>query len=143
MDSELKRQIILDNYQDPYNKGLINDSSYLSVNTSSESCIDNLDFMMKVEDNIIKDIRFDGEACAISTSAASIMINLLIGKTTEEAINILKNYQNMINEDEYDVDILKDLVVYDEVGKQPNRKNCVLLPSRAILSLIDKLENKK
>ena len=143
MDSELKRQIILDNYQDPYNKGLINDSSYLSVNTSSESCIDNLDFMMKVEDNIIKDIRFDGEACAISTSAASIMINLLIGKTTEEAINILKNYQNMINEDEYDVGILKDLVVYDEVGKQPNRKNCVLLPSRAILSLIDKLENKK
>ena len=142
MDSELKRQIILDNYQDPYNKGLVNDSSYLSVNTSSESCIDNLDFMMKVEDNIIKDIRFDGEACAISTSAASIMINLLIGKTTEEAINILKNYQNMINEDEYDADILKDLVVYDEVGKQPNRKNCVLLPSRAILSLIDKLENK-
>ena len=142
MDSELKRQIILDNYQDPYNKGLVSDSSYLSVNTSSESCIDNLDFMMKVENNIIKDIRFDGEACAISTSAASIMINLLIGKTTEEAINILKNYQNMINEDEYDADILKDLVVYDEVGKQPNRKNCVLLPSRAILSLIDKLENK-
>ena len=142
MDSELKRQIILDNYQDPYNKGLVNDSSYLSVNTSSESCIDNLDFMMKVENNIIKDIRFDGEACAISTSAASIMINLLIGKTTEEAVNILKNYQNMINEDEYDADILKDLVVYDEVGKQPNRKNCVLLPSRAILSLIDKLENK-
>ncbi len=142
MDSELKRQIILDNYQDPYNKGLVNDNSYLSVNTSSESCIDNLDFMMKVEDNIIKDIRFDGEACAISTSAASIMINLLIGKTTEEAVNILKNYQNMINEDEYDADILKDLVVYDEVGKQPNRKNCVLLPSRAILSLIDKLENK-
>ena len=143
MDSELKRQIILDNYQDPYNKGLVNDNSYLSVNTSSESCIDNLDFMMKVEDNVIKDIRFDGEACAISTSAASIMINLLIGKTTEEAINILKNYQNMINEDEYDADILKDLVVYDEVGKQPNRKNCVLLPSRAILSLIDKLENKE
>lgn len=142
MDSELKRQIILDNYQDPYNKGLVNDNSYLSVNTSSESCIDNLDFMMKVEGNIIKDIRFDGEACAISTSAASIMINLLIGKTTEEAVNILKNYQNMINEDEYDADILKDLVVYDEVGKQPNRKNCVLLPSRAILSLIDKLENK-
>ena len=36
MDSELKRQIILDNYQDPYNKGLVNDNSYLSVNTSSE-----------------------------------------------------------------------------------------------------------
>lgn len=143
MDSELKRQIILDNYQDPYNRGLVDDDSYLSINTSSESCIDNLDFMMKVENDIIKDLRFDGEACAISTSAASIMINLLIGKSVDEALNILKNYQNMINEEEYDSNVLKDLVVYDEVGKQPNRKNCVLLPSRAILDLISRLNSKK
>lgn len=143
MDSELKRQIILDNYQDPYNRGLVDDDSYLSINTSSESCIDNLDFMMKIEDNIIKDLRFDGEACAISTSAASIMINLLIGKSVDEALNILKNYQNMINEEKYDSNVLQDLVVYDEVGKQPNRKNCVLLPSRAILDLISRLNSKE
>ena len=70
--------------------------------TSSESCIDNLDFMMKVENGVIKDIRFDGEACAISTSATSFMIRSLIGKKIEDVKKILINYQKMINEEEYD-----------------------------------------
>lgn len=141
MDSSLKREIILDNYQNPSNKGLIHDNSYITINMNSESCIDNLDFMMKVEDGKIIDIRFDGEACAISTSAASIMSNILIGKSVEEAKNILSNYYNMINEIEYDSSVLEELIVYDEVCKQPNRKNCVLLPSRAIKKMIDNLDN--
>ena len=81
MNSDLKREIIFDNYKDPANRGLIEDSSYLNANTHSDSCIDNLDFMMKIEDGIIKDIRFDGEACAISTSCASIMIKSFIDST--------------------------------------------------------------
>ena len=124
MDSNLRREIILDNYQDPMNRGLIEDDSYLKVNTNSESCIDNLDFMMKVEDGKVVDIRFDGEACAISTSATSIMINSLIGKSIEEVKKILINYRNMINEEEYDSELLGELNVYDQICKQPNRKNC-------------------
>lgn len=141
MDSNLKREIILDNYQNPLNKELVNDNSYLKGNGSSDSCIDNLDFMLKVEDGIIKDIRFDGEACAISTSASSIMIRTLIGKSVEDAKKIILNYQKMVNEEEYDEELLGELLVYDEVGKQANRKNCVLLPSRVILDLLDKLSN--
>ena len=139
MNDDLRREIILDNYQEPYNRGLIDDNSYLKVNTSSDSCIDNLDFIMKVEDNIIKDIRFDGEACAISTSASSIMIRKLIGMSVEDARKILLNYQNMINEKEYDTELLDELNVYDEICKQPNRKNCALLPSRAVDELLSKL----
>ncbi len=139
MNDDLRREIILDNYQEPYNRGLIDDNSYLKVNTSSDSCIDNLDFIMKVEDNIIKDIRFDGEACAISTSASSIMIRKLIGMSVEDARKVLLNYQNMINEKEYDTELLDELNVYDEICKQPNRKNCALLPSRAVDELLSKL----
>lgn len=141
MDENLRREIILDNYQNPTNRGLIDDDSYIKVNTNSESCIDNLDFMMKVEDNIIKDIKFDGEACAISTSATSIMIRSLIGKKVEDVKKILINYQNMINEKDYDKDLLGELNVYDEICKQPNRKNCALLPSVAINKILDKLDN--
>ena len=137
MDSNLKRAIILDNYQNPDNRGLIDDDSYLKINTNSESCIDNLDFMMKVEDGVIKDIRFDGEACAISTSATSIMIRKLIGKTKEEVKDILTNYQNMINEQDYDKELLGELLVYDEIYKQPNRKGCALLPSEAIEKMLN------
>lgn len=141
MNSNLKREIILDNYQAPMNKGLIEDDSYLKVNTSSESCIDNLDFMMKLDDGIVKDIRFDGEACAISTSATSIMINSLIGKNILEVKKILSNYQAMINEEEYDAGVLGELVVYDEICKQPNRKNCALLPSVAINKMLGEIKD--
>ena len=140
MDSNLRREIILDNYQDPMNRGLIEDDSYLKVNTNSESCIDNLDYMMKIDDGKISDIRFDGEACAISTSATSIMIRSLIGKSIEEAKVLLVNYKNMINEKEYDEELLGELIVYDEIYKQPNRKNCALLPSVAIDKMIGELE---
>lgn len=140
MDSNLRREIIMDNYQDPMNRGLIDDDSYLKVNTNSESCIDNLDYMMKIDDNKIIDIRFDGEACAISTSATSIMIRNLIGKSIEESKELLTNYKNMINEKEYNEDLLGELIVYDEIYKQPNRKNCALLPTVAIDKMIGELE---
>ena len=141
MDSNLRREIILDNYQDPMNRGLIDDANYIRVNTNSESCIDNLDFMMKIDDDKIVDIRFDGEACAISTSATSIMIRSLIGKTKEEAYQIIENYKNMINEENYDKELLGELNVYDEIGKQANRKNCALLPSAAVEKMLGEIDN--
>ena len=143
MDDNLRREIILENYQDPCNRGLKNDDDYYKINTSSESCIDNLDFEIKFSNNSIEDIRFDGEACAISTSAASILIKKLLGKNIDEAIEILNNYKNMINEQDYDEDILGELIVYDEIYKQPNRKNCALLPGLAIDNLINRLNDEK
>lgn len=140
MDSNLRREIILDNYQDPMNRGLIEDDSYLKVNTNSESCIDNLDFMMKIEDGVVKDIRFDGEACAISTSATSIMIRRLIGKSVDEVKKVLEEYQHMLHEEEYDEEILGELMVYDEISKQPNRLNCALLPSEAIEKMLKEMK---
>ena len=138
MDSNLRREIILDNYQDPVNKKLVDDDSYVRINTHSDSCIDNLDFMMKIEDNKIIDICFDGEACAISTSASSIMIKNLIGKSVDEAKKILENYFKMIKEEEYDEELLGELIVYNEISKQPNRINCALLPEKALLELLEK-----
>lgn len=139
MDPALKREIMLDNYEHPENRGLIEDDSYIKVNTNNESCVDDLDFMYKIEDGRIVDIRFDGEACAISTSATSIMIKSLIGKKKEEIINILENYENMINEKEYDESVLEELNVYNEIYKQPNRKNCALLPFNSLKKIIDKM----
>ena len=141
MDSNLKREIILDNYQDPMNRGLIEDDTYIKVNTNSESCIDNLDFMIKLENNKVVDIKFDGEACAISTSATSIMIRTLIGKSLDEVINILDNYKKMINEEEYDENLLGELMVYDDICKQPNRKGCALIPVRAIDKVLEVFGN--
>ena len=127
MNEDIKRTIILENYQNPKNRGLIDDESYIIINTNSESCIDQIDLQIKVEDNMVKDIRFDGEACAICTSSTSVMINSLIGKDINEALDIINNFENMINEKDYDEEILGEAVAYNDISKQPNRKMCALL----------------
>lgn len=141
MDNNLKRSIILEHYQNPKNKGLINDTTYLTSNTNNESCIDEINLMAKIDNNKIVDIRFDGEACAICTSSTSIMIDTLINKTIEEANEIYNNFENMINEKEFNKNILEQAIVYEDIYKQPNRKKCALLPWWGIKKIIDK-ENK-
>lgn len=141
MDKNIRREIILDNYQNPMNRGLTNDDAYIHQNTNSDSCIDNIDMQLKVENGVIKDILFDGEACAICTSATSLLIKTLIGKTLSDAKNILTNYENMINEKEYDEKVLGELIVYDEIYMQPNRKMCALLPSNAVEKILEMIEN--
>lgn len=138
MDRELKRTIILEHYQNPKNRGLIEDNTYKTINTNSKSCIDQIDLQIKVEDNIVKDIRFDGEACAICTSSTSIMINTLIGKNIEEALEIINNFQNMINEKNYNEEVIGEAIVYDDIAKQPNRKNCALLTWNGTKTALEK-----
>ena len=127
MNNNLKREIILEHYQNPKNRGLIDDDSYIKVNMNNESCIDEVNLMVKVKDGKILDIRFDGEACAMCISYSSIMIETLTGKKIDEVKNILQNFLNMIDEKEYNPEILESAIVYDDTYKQPNRKKCVLL----------------
>ena len=140
MDKDLKRSIILDNYQNPNNKH-ISDSSYVKINTRNVSCIDNLDIYLKIKNNIIEDISFEGEACVISISSTNILINLLIGKTKDEGIYLIDNYLKMINEEEYDKDILKELEVFDDTSKQPSRIKCATLSANGIKNYLEKEKN--
>lgn len=138
MNKELKRSIILEHYQNPKNKGLIDDSSYIKINMDNESCIDEIDLMVKIENGVIVDVKFDGEACAICISSTSIMVETLIGKTIEEAKIIIKNYYNMIDEKTYDSSVLEQAIVYDDIYLQPNRKKCALLSWWGIEKIINK-----
>lgn len=139
MDQNLKRTIILENYQNPVNKGLIEDETYIKVNMNNESCIDEINLMLKIVDDRIVDIRFDGEACAICTSATSVMISTLLGKTINEIKEIYNNYDNMINEKDYDESLLGDAIVYDDIARQPNRKKCAILPWWGIKKVLDEI----
>ena len=128
MDKDIKRSIIMDNYKDNDNRiRHDNDNKYQKFNTRSATCIDNLDLYVSINNNIIEDISFEGEACVISTSSTNIMINLLKGKTIDEALEIIKNYDNMIKEKDYDKDLIGEAIVYDDIYKQPNRIKCATL----------------
>lgn len=128
MDSELKRAIIMNHYQNPLNNEIVDDPSYQKINNNNLSCIDNIDLYLLIEEGIIKDLKFAGEGCAISTAASSLLTKLVIGKSALEAENIITNYEKMINEEPYDQELLKEANCFDEIYKQQNRKQCALLP---------------
>lgn len=136
MDRDTKRAIILDNYQNPEHK-MTRGNDYVKINTRNVSCIDNLDIYLKVENGIIRDVSFEGEACVISISSTNILINLLIGKTKEEGIKIIDNYLKMINEEEYDKDLIKDLLAFDDTSKQPSRIKCATLSANGIKKFLE------
>ena len=143
MDANMKRSIILEHYQNPKNKGLLHKENYKEVNMNNESCIDEVNLEVLIKDHKIEDIRFDGEACAICTSSTSIMIDTLIGKTIEQAQQIYENFEHMIEEKEYQEELLEQAIVYNDIYRQPNRKKCVLLPWWGIEKILMNERNSK
>jgi nitrogen fixation NifU-like protein len=105
---------------------------YLKENSRNESCIDNIDLYIDIKDDKINDIKFSGEACAISTASTSIMIKNLIGKSISDALKYMEEFDNMLEEKEFDSDIVGEAQVFDETYKQINRRTCVILPYKGI-----------
>lgn len=136
MNQELKREILLDNYSNPFHKETKDD--FLKANANNISCIDDINVFIKIEDNKIVDAYFDGEACAISTASTSIMIKKIIGMTIEEAQKYIENFDNMVNEKEYDKENMDEALAFDEIYKQQSRKTCATLPYRALQKLLTK-----
>lgn len=140
MDENLKREIIMEHYQNPINRKIVEDDSYIKVNTRNSSCIDNLDIYVKIDNDIIKDICFTGEACAISISSTSIMIENIIGMKISEAKEFINNFENMVNEKNYNKEMLKSALVYDNIYKQNSRKTCAFLPYKGLKDAINSLK---
>ncbi len=136
----LVRQVIMDHYEYPRNHGLKEDTHYRTVHMASDSCIDDIKVQLNVEDNLIKDVCFDGVACTISTASTSILTELIKGKTLEEAKHILLEYTQMIFEKEHDENLLEEAVVFENVSKQANRINCALIGAKGLSQLIEQIE---
>ena len=62
---------------------------------------------------------------------------MLVGKTKEEGIYIIDNYLKMINEEEYDKDVLKELLVFDDTSRQPSRIKCATLSANGIKDYLE------
>jgi len=92
---ELYQQVILDHNKNPKNFGKI-----AAANRTAEGhnplCGDHIDLYLQVEDGVIKDISFEGAGCAISKSSASVMTTVLKGKSTAEAEQLFKKFQQLI-----------------------------------------------
>ena len=139
-DPMILRQIIMDHYEYPHHHKLVADPAYLNTHMASESCIDDIHVQAKIEDGIIKDINFDGKACTISTASTSIMADLVLGKSVDEAKKIMEAYYAMIDGKEYDEELLEEAVALQGVSKQANRIKCATIGWHGLEQLIRESE---
>ena len=137
LSNEMMREIIMDHYQNPRNKREEKDSSYVSVYMDSVSCIDKIYIQMKVENDVLVDVCWHGNGCAISTASTSIMTELLIGKSIEEASKIMENYTNMMYGKEFDAELLDEAIVFMNTSRQPSRIKCATIGYRGVNKLIN------
>ena len=142
MDSNFKRELIINNFENPFHKEEKDDLDFIKANTNNESCIDNIDLFVKIEDDKIVDAYFSGEACAITTSATSIMLKKIIGLTKEEAKDLMREYYKMIEEESYNQELLGELNAYNDISKQASRKKCATLPFQTLEKTFNIYENK-
>ena len=134
---------MLDHYNHPNNKMSVNDERYKMVHNASDSCIDDITVYMLAEDGVIKDIRFDGVACTISTASTSIMSDLLRGKTVEEASALIDEYMKMVDGKEYDAERLEEAVAMKNVYRQANRIKCATIGWNAMKQMIEESEGEQ
>jgi nitrogen fixation protein NifU and related proteins len=128
----LYRQVIMDHYKKPRNKGVLEDDS-LTINMNNPTCGDRIQLMLKIEDGKVIDARFEGEGCSISMSSASMMTQAIKGKTIEEALKLSETFSLIMQGKEYDEDLdLGDIEALQGVSKFPARIKCATLAWKAM-----------
>ncbi|MGD6804697.1 SUF system NifU family Fe-S cluster assembly protein [Rossellomorea vietnamensis] len=129
---QLYRQVIMDHYKNPRNKGTLEDGSF-TVDMNNPTCGDRIHLNLKVEDGKVTDAKFDGEGCSISMASASMMTQIIIGKDIETAMRLSEVFSNMMQGKEYDEDIdLGDIEALQGVAKFPARIKCATLAWKAM-----------
>ncbi|KGF06562.1 nitrogen fixation protein NifU [Tissierellia bacterium S7-1-4] len=105
------------------------------------SCGDELTIYAKINDGKIVDASFTGEGCAISKASTSLMIDIIKGKTVDEAKEIITIFLNMIRGEELTKDELKklkDARVFEGIKKLPARVKCATLSWHTMENLLEK-----
>jgi SUF system NifU family Fe-S assembly protein len=137
----LYRQVIMDHYKNPRNKGL---KGYPHVHIKNPSCGDDITVEAKIENGIIKEINHQGTGCSICCSSASVLSEVLKGKTVEEANALIQKYMKMIKgEPITDEEELEEALVYEGVSKFPARIKCATVAWKALEKVINGEEDEE
>ncbi|MDE5617264.1 MAG: iron-sulfur cluster assembly scaffold protein [Ureaplasma sp.] len=141
-DPMFLRSIIMQHYDQPNNKIEHKpDQPYISYQNKSATCIDDITVHIKMENNKISDVLFSGIGCAISTSSTDIVSSLIKNKTISESLIIIENYLKMIDGQEYDEELLDELIAFYKINEQPNRLRCAKIGVLAIYNCLKEMNN--
>ncbi len=124
---DLYQEVIVDHNRNPRNFGKL-DNADKKLEGFNPLCGDRLTLYLKINDDQIDDITFDGAGCAISVASASLMTDAMKGKSIEEAESIFNEFHELVtNEDEIDFDKMGKLAVLAGVRNYPTRVKCATL----------------
>jgi nitrogen fixation NifU-like protein len=134
---ELYKEVILDHYRTPRNKGQL-DPHDVALERNNPLCGDELELFLKFDGEKVGEIAFDGKGCSISLASASMMTEKVKGLSVKDAGEMAETIKRMMaGEEEGDPEILGDLVSLKGVVKYPVRIKCALLGWNTLLEALE------
>ena len=134
--SDLYQQVILDHSRSPRNFRRI-ETANRRAQGYNPLCGDNVPVFLQLDGDVITDIAFQGSGCAISKASASVLTDLLKGRTKEEAKQLFERVHTLLTTGRTDGPSLGKLAVFAGVHKFPARVKCAMLSWHAVLAALD------
>jgi len=144
---DLYREIILDHYRTPRNRGELESPPAIESRGHNPLCGDEITLFLLVDgdgdDAVVSDVKISGQGCSISQSSASMMTQAVIGKSVGEARAMIRRFRSMMGLDDVeslpgDADIdLGDLEALQGVVKFPVRIKCAVLGWSTLADALD------
>ena len=125
----LYQEILLDHYKHPHHKGL-REPFEAEVHHVNPTCGDEVTLRVHVSDGVVEDVSYDALGCSISQAAASVMTDLVIGRSVDDAMEIHGEFLALMQGKgtvEPDEEVLEDGIAFAGVAKFPSRVKCALL----------------
>ena len=138
---ELYQELIVDHSKRPRNFGKLEGANRQATGYNP-LCGDKLTVYLKMNDDVVEDVRFEGAGCAISTASASLMTEKSKGKTSQEAEELFALFHNLVTGADTaatDAELGKQLgklAVFSGVSEFPLRVKCATLPWHTFLAAL-------
>lgn len=141
MIDELYQEIILDHSKRPRNRGHLENAT-AAAEGFNPLCGDKLTLELKLDGDVIQDARFVGSGCAISTASASLMTEVLKGRTKQEAEKLFSRFHQLLTSDSADGADLGKLAVFSGVREFPARVKCATLAWHTLKAALENSHEK-
>jgi nitrogen fixation NifU-like protein len=141
MDTELRelyQQVILDHNKSPRNFKKLENANHIAEGYNP-LCGDKINLYLIVEDDIVKDVGFQGSGCAISKASASLMSSIVKGKTKKEVEKLFSKFHDLVTgklNNEADIEALGKLAVFAGVRDFPARVKCASLAWHTLIAAL-------
>lgn len=134
----LYREVIMEHYKNPRNKGLADLPNAHIKHIKNPSCGDDITIQTVLENGIVKECRHDGSGCSICCASASVLTETMIGKKQQDASYLAEQYLHMVSNQPFDENVdLEEAQVFIGVRMFPARVKCASISWKAFLETLE------